>query len=456
MSQLLIKNAYLITMNKTRDVYKNGSVLIENNKVISIGKIDDSLIKSDAEVYDASGKIIMPGLINTHVHLSQQLGRGVADDVNLLVWLHERVWPYEESLNYDDCLVSSLACCVEQIKCGVTTILEAGGQHVEAMVEAVSKTGIRACLTKSILDCEELPDSWKNKTTDEQLDYQVSLFDKYNNTHDERVKIWFGLRTIFNNSDDLIVKTKQLADKYNTGIHMHIAEVFEEIDYVKSVRGSQGTITHLHKLGVLGPNLLSVHSVWLTDREIDLIKLYDVKVSHCPAAAMKATLGFARVPEMLARKIPVSIGTDGTPCNNQMNLFRDMYLASILHKGRTLQPEVVGAEEILEMVTINASKCALLENEIGSLEVGKKADLVILNPNTIHSLPIYDPIASIVYSFSSENVESTICDGKWLMKEKKVLVIDELDILEKVKKHALLVKEKAKINFKTKFNLIEN
>lgn len=454
MSQLLIKNVYLITMNKTKDVYENGSILIEDNKILSVGKIDNTLIKEDVEIYDGQGKILMPGLINTHVHLSQQLGRGIADDVDLLTWLRERIWPYESSFDYEDSLISSTACCVEMIKTGVTTFLEAGGQHVEAMVEAVSNTGIRGCLSKSVMDNGiGLPDVW-NKNTNEELDYQVELFKKYNNTANERVKIWFGLRTIFNNSDNLIIKTKELADKYNTGIHMHIAEIPDEIEFAKTRQGLS-TVEHLHNLGVLGSNLLAVHTVWLTNREIDLFKLYDVKVSHNPAAAMKVVLGFASIPEMLHKKIPVSIGTDGAPSNNRMDMMREMYLTSLIHKGRTLDPTIVPAEQILEMATLNGAKCALLDHEIGSLEVGKKADMILLNPNTIHSLPLHNPIGNIVYSMSSENVDSTICDGKWLMKERKVLVVNEDELLEKVKYQSEKIRKKANINLKSSFNIIQ-
>ena len=349
MTQIYIKNAYIITMNKHRDVYRNASILIEHNMIKAIGKIDDSEINSNTEIYDAKGKIILPGLINTHVHTTQQLGRGIADDVNLITWLHDRVWPYESKLDYNDSLLSALACCTELIRSGVTTFLEAGGNFVEAIIEAVGQSGIRACVCKSILNYGYSVD--ESISTDRLIDEQRILFKNFNNSFNGRVKIWLGLRTIFNNSDDLIMKTKKLANELNTGIHMHVAEVNEEIEHVKTL-GSVGTISHLHKLGILGPNLLSVHSVWLNDTEIDLIKLYDVKVSHCPGAAMKVSLGFARIPEMINKHICVSIGTDGAPSNNRMDIFRDMYLASVIHKGRTTQPNLVTADEILEMVTI--------------------------------------------------------------------------------------------------------
>ena len=454
MKQILIKNAYVVSMNEKREIYNNGSILIENDLIKAIGKVDEKLLLDTVEIIDAKGKIVLPGLINTHVHLSQQLGRGIADDVDLLTWLRERVWPYESNFDYESSLISSTACCVEMIKSGVTTFLEAGGQYVEAMIEAVKNTGIRAALSKSVMDEGiGLPTNWI-KTADEEIQVQKELFDKYNNTADGRVKIWFGLRTIFNNSDDLIIKTKKIADKLNTGIHMHIAEIAAENDYVKSNKGDS-TVEHLHKLGVLGPNLLAVHTVWLTDREIDLFRLYDVKVSHNPAAAMKVVLGFARIPEMLEKGLSVSIGTDGAPSNNRMDMMREIYLTSLIHKGRTLNPKVVPAEQVLEMATINGAKCALLENEVGSLEVGKKADLIILNPNTIHSLPLHDPIANIVYTMSSENIESTMCNGKWLMKNREILVLNEGDLIEQVKRKSEEIKNKAKIVLPNRFPIID-
>lgn len=454
MSQILIKNGYVISMNKNREIFKNGSVLIEDDKIKAVGKVEHSLVNADAEIYDAQGKIILPGLVNTHVHLSQQLGRGVADDVVLLTWLRERVWPYESSFNYEDSLISSTACCVELIKTGVTTFLEAGGQYVDAMAEAVEKCGLRACLSKSTMDeGEGLPKAWQ-KTTQEELDFQEELFKKYNDTADGRIKIWFGLRTIFNNSDELIKGTKTLADKYNTGIHMHVLEVKEEMDYTRATRG-ETTVEHMNRLGALGPNLVAAHTVWLTEREIDLFRLYDVKVSHNPGAAMKVVLGFAKIPEMLEKGIAVSIGTDGAPSNNRMDMMRDMYLTSLIHKGRTLNPKTVSAEQVLEMATINGARCALMEKEIGSLEVGKKADLIILNPDTIHSLPVIDPVANIVYTMSSENVESNMCNGKWLMKNREILFLDEKDLLEKVKIQNKKVMDKAGIVIPDRFPVIE-
>ena len=235
---------------------------------------------------------------------------------------------------------------------------------------------------------------------------------------------------------------------------MHVLQVKEEMDYTRATRG-ETTVEHLYRLGALGPNLVAAHVVWLTEREIDLFRLYDVKASHNPAAAMKVVLGFARIPEMMEKGITVGIGTDGAPSNNRMDMMRDMYLTSLLHKGRTLDPKSVSAEEVLEMATINGAKCALQEKEIGSLEVGKKADLIVLNPDTIHALPLVDPIANIVYAMSSENVESTMCNGKWLMKEKKILFLDEKELLEKVKKQSKKVLDRAGVKLPNRFPVVD-
>ncbi len=301
MKQILIQNGYIITMNGNKDFYEKADILIEDDKIKIIGQIDLSQISSDAEVLDAAGKIVMPGLINTHVHLSQQLARGIADDVDLLTWLRERIWPYESEMTLEDSYISSLACCTELIRSGVTCFAEAGGQEVDGMGRAVSEAGLRGVLCRSTMDQGEgLPKKWQ-ESTDESLDKQIALYKKWHNQADGRIRYWFGIRTLFNASDDLIVRTKELADQYNVGIHMHVAEVEEEIRFARESRGAS-TVEHLANLGVLGENLLAVHTVWLTDREIDFFKLYDVKVSHNPGAAMKVVLGFARIPEMLQKR----------------------------------------------------------------------------------------------------------------------------------------------------------
>ena len=449
MGKTLIKNALLLSMDNERRVWKNGSLLIEGDKITAVGEVGQENTHGPIEVIDARGKIVMPGLINSHVHTSQQLGRGIGDDVPLLTWLHERTFPYESNLTEEDSYVSTLLTCIEQIRSGVTTFAEPGGQHVQGMGRGVSEIGIRGILAKSAMDCGEgLPEVWR-RTKDEELHTQVENYESWNGKADGRIRVWFGLRTIFNNSDELIVETKKLADRYKAGVHMHVAEIEDEVKFAKETRGAT-TVEHLRNLGVLDSNFLAVHTVWLSDRELDIFADYDVKVSHNPAAAMRV-LGFAKIPEMIDRGITVSVGTDGAPSNNRMTLIDEMWLTSLIHKGRTGDPSVMPAEKIIEMVTRDGAEALGWADEIGSFEKGKKADLIIINPNSAAMLPLNDPVANLVTSMHSSNIESVMCNGEWVMQDKKILTVDEDEILEEAKRRAKSIMERAGIKIPDRF-----
>ncbi|NGP60821.1 amidohydrolase [Paenibacillus thiaminolyticus] len=443
MRQVWLKNGWILTMDGERRVFQNGDVLIENDRIKAIGAVDPSEVRADAEVVELNGKTVMPGLINTHVHTMQQLGRGIADDVDLLTWLYKRVFPYESCMTEEEAYLSALACSLELIRSGVTTFAEAGGKEVNGIARAVQEAGIRAVLCRATMDMPEgLPEPWQ-ESTEHSLAVQEELFDSWHGKADGRLRVWFGLRTIFNCSDELIVRTKELADRHGVGIHMHVAEIPEEIRFVEEQRG-RTTVEHLAHLGVLGPNMLAVHTVWMTDREIDLFRLHDVKVSHNPAAAMRV-LGFARIPEMLERGITVSIATDGAPCNNRMDMIDEMLLTALIHKGRTLTPTKLPAVQVLEMATVNGARCLGWDDEIGSLEAGKKADLIIINPRSAGVLPVHDPVSTLVYAMHSSNVESSMCNGQWIMKDRRIVTLDEDAILDRVQDTARAIVERAGI-----------
>lgn len=449
MGQILLKNGFVLTMNSQDLVYDGGNVLIEDDKIIAVGKIDPNLIKPDAEVIELNGKYILPGFVNTHVHTSQQISRGVGDDVDFITWLHKRMWPYESNMTEEDSYISTLMCCLEQIRSGVTSFAEPGGQFVSGMARAVSEAGLRAKLAKSVMDCGDgLPKVWQ-KTTEEEIDKQVDDLKKYHNTADGRIQVWFGLRTIFNNTDQLIIRTKELADYYNVGIHMHVAEAKSEVEYTIEKYG-EPTVTHLHKLGVLDKNLLAVHTVWLTNEEVELFKEKDVKVSHNPASAMRV-LGFAKIPRMLKEGICVSIGTDGASSSNRMDMVDEMWLTSLIHKGWRLDPTVVPSEDILRMATKNGARALLDENLYGSLEVGKKADLIVINPYGPSMMPVNDRIASLVTAMHSSNIESTMCNGKWLMKDRKIMTLDEDAIIKEACERGAAIYERADIHLPNRF-----
>ncbi|GER37018.1 5-methylthioadenosine/S-adenosylhomocysteinedeaminase [Striga asiatica] len=376
-SVVVLHDALVITMDSQSRVFRNGAVAVRGDTIVAVGQSQDVISQfssTSPQLINLQGHILLPGLINTHVHTSQQLARGIADDVDLLTWLHDRIWPYESNMTEEDSYLSTLLCGIELIHSGVTCFAEAGGQHVPGMARAIRQLGIRACLTQSVMDAGEgLPASWAKMTVDECI--------------------------------------------------QHVAEIPYENQLVVERYGiDHGTITYLEKIKLLQDNLLAAHTVWVNENEVRLISQSGVKVSHCPAAAMRM-LGFAPIREMIDAGVCVSLGTDGAPSNNRMSIVDEMYLASLVNKGRevfgkgTTDPTVLPAETILEMATMNGAKSVLWEKEIGSLQVGKKADMIVVDPSSWSMMPVHDCISNLVYCMRTENITSVMCNGCWIMKE---------------------------------------
>lgn len=454
----------IVTMDHDSRVFRNGGVFIRHDTIEAIGHSDDILRKFGAlseQIIDLHSQILLPGFINTHVHTSQQLGRGIADDVDLMTWLHGRIWPYESNMTEEDSYVSTLLCGIEFLHSGVTCFAEAGGQHVSGMARAVELLGLRACLVQSTMDSGEgLPASWASRTTDDCIQSQKELYQKHHNTVDGRIRVWLGIRQIMNSTDRLLLETRDTARELKTGIHMHVAEIPYENQLVMANRNvDHGTVTYLEKIDFLQSNLLSAHTVWVNSTEIGFLAKAEVKVSHCPASAMRM-LGFAPIREMLDAGICVSLGTDGAPSNNRMSIVDEMYLASLINKGRevyangTTDPTALPAETVLRMVTINGAKTVLWDNEIGSLEVGKKADMVVINPSSWTMVPVHDCISSLVYSMRTENVVSVMCNGQWIMKDKKILRVNEEEVVSLAQEAASKLLKRAGITIPNRMNVL--
>ncbi|PIA50988.1 hypothetical protein AQUCO_01100065v1 [Aquilegia coerulea] len=329
------------------------------------------------------------------------------------------------------------------------------------MARAVEQLGLRACLTQSTMDCGQgLPEKWALHTTEYCIQSQKQLYDKHHDTADGRIKIWLGVRQIMNATDKLLLETRDTAKELKTGIHMHVAEIPYENELVVNTREvAHGTVTYLEKIKVLEGNLLAAHSVWVSDNEIDFLSKAKVKVSHCPAAAMRM-LGFAPIKEMLDAGICVSLGTDGAPSNNRMSIVDEMYLASLINKGReaftkgTTDPTALPAETILKMATINGAESVLWDNEIGSLQARKRADLIIVDPFSWSMVPVNDCISSLVYCMRTENIESVMCNGQWIMKDRKILTVNEGDVLLSAKKASSELLRRAGITIPSRMNVI--
>ncbi|MEJ3655600.1 amidohydrolase [Actinomycetes bacterium KLBMP 9759] len=392
-----------------------------------------------AETVGATSRIVVPGLINTHCHTSQQLGRGLGDDVGLLTWLHERIWPYELALDEADCELSALVCAIEQIRNGTTLIADPGGRHVDGMARGIAAAGIRALLGRSSMDSGDGRPEGDRESTTEVLAAQDDLAARWH--ENGRLRFSYTLRTIFNCSDELITATVERARALGSVVQMHVAEIPEENAHTVATRGTT-TVRHLARLGALGPDLLAVHAVWLDDDEIELLAGSGCPVSHNAASNYKI-LGSPRIADMLDAGVLVGLGTDGAPSNNRMSMIDEMWLAAIAQKGLRRDPTVLPASAVLRMATLDGARALGMAGLVGSLTVGKRADLVLLDPFTANFATAADPVSALVTALKSENVESVMCDGEWLMRDRRLTRVDEEAVLAEAAARAAVVRRRA-------------
>ena len=418
---ILIKNALILSPNT--DYKEKQSILIEDNKIVEISK---DINKDADKVIDADGKIVMPGLINTHTHLSMTLFRGLADDLSLDSWLNDHIWPMEANLNGEYCYIGALLGAVELIKSGTTTFSDMYF-YMEDVARAVDEAGLRACLSYGMIDFDDA------ERRVNEIKKNMELFKNCNDSSNGRIKVFLGPHSPYTASETLLKETRKLADEYGMKIHIHVSETENEVTNMlvgKSLRPFQ----YLESIGFLGPDVIAAHSVWLSDAEIKILKKHGVKVSHNPCSNMKLASGIAPVDKLIKEGVCVSLGTDGASSNNNLDLIEEMKFASLLSKVSTLNPNAVTSTDAVEMATIKGAETLGLENEIGSIEVGKKADIILIDTSHANMTPDSSSLSSnVVYSASGFNVDTTICDGKVLMENRKLTVLDEDEILRKAK-----------------------
>ena len=424
---ILIKNAFILNSDDSES--KKQSLLIKND---IIAEISDEIDESNVDkIIDAKGKILLPGFINTHTHLSMTLFRGLADDLSLDSWLNDHIWPMEANLNGDYCYIGALLGAVELIKSGTTTFSDMYF-YMEDVARAIDEAGIRAVLSYGMIDFGD-----EERRKNENL----SLFKNCNGMADGRIKVFLGPHSPYTASEELLVQVRQLADEYNMGIHIHVSETEKEINDSLDEKGLR-PFEYLDKIGLLGPDVVAAHCVWLSDKEIEIIKKHDVKISHNPCSNMKLASGIAPISKLIENDICVSIGTDGASSNNNLDLIEELKTASLLQKVSTLDPKVLNSSQSLAMGTIEGAKALGLDSEIGSIEVGKKADIILIDTNSANMVPDSSSLSSnIIYSANGSNVDTTICNGKILMENKKLTVLDEQEIFEKAKKAIKELKE---------------
>ncbi len=407
-------------MDPKKRVIKGGSVMIEWDKIVAVGKD----IKENADiVIDADGKVVMPGLINCHTHLAMTLLRGVADDMELMPWLQTKIWPLEKHLNAERVRVGASLGALEMIKSGTTCFADQYF-YMEEVAKAVDQSGMRGVLSYGII---EMGSAEKRES---ELAAGEKLVKSCHGMANGRILTMFGPHAPYTCSTECLLKVKELAAKYQVGIHTHIAETKGEYDDIKKKYGSH-PVEYLDSIGFLGPEVLAAHSIYLAPHGISIYKNRGVKPVHNPVSNMKLGCGVSPAPEMLKSGIPVALGTDGAASNNTLDMINEMKFAALLNKIHKLSPTTLPAEDVLTMATINGAKALGLEKEIGSIEVGKKADIILIDLKKPHLTPVHNVISHLVYSAVGGDVDTVIVDGKVLMQNRKVLTFDEAQVIKK-------------------------
>ncbi len=421
---LLIKGATVITLDPRNSIFE-GDVLIEQRRIAQIGS---SIAARDVETIDGRGRLLLPGFVQTHVHLCQTLFRGAADDLALINWLKKRIWPMEAAHTRDSIRASARLGLSEMIRGGTTCALTMETvRHTDAVFEAVEEAGFRATVGKCMMDKGDDVPAPLSENTESSIAESVALIKTWHNTAEGRIRTCFAPRFAVSCTRHLLERVAKLAREMGVMVHTHASENRDEIALVESETGLRN-VEYLSDMGIVGSHVLLAHCVWLNDDEIEILARTGTRVSHCPSSNLKLGSGIARVPEMIERGVSVSLGADGAPCNNRLDMFTEMRTAALIQKMRC-GPQTLPAPDVLRMATIEGARALGLDREIGSIEAGKLADLILINADRLHTAPRPDPVSTVVYAAMASDVETVIIDGRPVMREGKLLTMNEQEVI---------------------------
>jgi 5-methylthioadenosine/S-adenosylhomocysteine deaminase len=420
----LFKNAIIIPMDPTRSIIEDGAVLVRGDQIAAVGPTDTVVGKEkvDREI-DARNKVIIPGLVSLHFH-SDNFSRGVGEHMGLEEWLDKIYYPMLKAMTPDDAYAAASLAYAEAIKSGSTTVNDMY-RHVPACADAAEKIGIRAVLSSEAADMIEGQETL--------ADNEKAVIEK-NGAANGRIKVWFGAEWVPVCSPEFFRKTRELANKHKVGIHVHLNESQGEVELTKKQWG-QRPVEHVHGLGLLGSDVVAAHCVWLSDKEIGILAKTGTHIAHCPVSNAKLGNGVARILDLINAGCNVGLGPDDAPCNNNVDMFEVMKYASLFQKATKLDASVMPASRVLEMATINGAIALGMKNEIGSIEVGKKADLTVIDLNTPRLTPVHggknsNILQHIVYAAHGDDVDTVMIDGKIALEGKKLLTIPEDEIVK--------------------------
>ncbi len=426
-ADIIIEHATLLTQDTNHSILKNASIVISHGRIIDIGPSDSISLKYNAaRTIEGKNKLVMPGLVNTHTHVSMNLFRGYSDDQPLHDWLYKYIFPLEAKfVNARNVRIGAQLAMVEMLKSG-TTVFNDMYYYEDEVAKAAKEIGMRGIVCEGLISFP-VPNA---KNYKEGLAYIEKLIKKYKG--DSLITVGVSVHSPYTCTSQLIKDAWALADKYKVPFNIHLAETKWEVDTIKKAFNFT-PVQYLNSLGALSENVIAAHCVYLTDEDIAIMAEKKAGVAHNPECNMKICSGVAPVPAMLKKGLKVGLGTDGAASNNNLDMFQAMYTAALLHKLSTNEPTVMNAQEVVDMATINGAKVLGMDKLIGSLEKGKAADMIIIDLKRPEVYPLYDNIySSIVYSMNSSAVNTVIINGKVVMDNRKILNIDEDKLLDEV------------------------
>lgn len=416
--KLGIKNATLISMDETRkQVEEQIDIYVEDGQIKNIGKNLKEL-DENIKIIDAKKKVVMPGLINTHAHIPMSIFRETLDGYNLQEWLNDKIWPMEDKLQEQDIYYASYLSFIEMIKTGCTTINDMYFMTDE-IIKAMEETGIRLQTTRTLQDIDGV------EAGEKRLQELQRLIDKYKNKN-SKLTFNVGIHGLYTSSLQYVQKCIEFAKKNNLHIHMHFCENQKEVEDIKNNYNKEPMQVLLQEFKNV--KTILAHCVKLENEDIENLKSMDISVAHCPVSNLKLGCGIAKISEMIEDGINVSIGTDGQGSGSNLDLFEAMKYTALLQKGVTENPKLLPAYEVLKMATINGAKTLGLEDKVGSIEIGKRADIIILDLDTVLTKPVNNIVSEIVYNIKGNNVCTTIVDGNILMEDRKLTKNIENDV----------------------------
>jgi 5-methylthioadenosine/S-adenosylhomocysteine deaminase len=409
----LIRNATILTMNNALDIVQ-GAVSVRDGRIASVGAEPDE--RHDT-VVDAAGAYLLPGFIQTHVHLCQTLFRGYADDMPLLDWLRTRVWPMEAAHTPATLRASARLAASELLLSGTTTALTMETVHdTDVVFDALEEMGLRAVVGKCMMDSDRQVPKRLQEQTRASIDESVALRKRWDGKANGRLHAAFAPRFAVSCSRELLEAVAELSARDRVIVHTHASENRDEVEVVRKLSGGLSNLEYLADTGLATPHLCTAHCVWVTEAEQALIAERDVKVMHCPSSNLKLGSGLAPVAEMRARGISVSLGADGAACNNRLDMFDEMRLAATLQAVRK-QPGALTARDAVWMATREGARALAMEKEVGSIEPGKRADLILISRDAPHQAPDPDPWSTLVYATRGTDVRLTMVDGQILVRD---------------------------------------